>query len=104
MIFNSKVLNQEREIFIKIPQNYGNDDLDFPVHYVLDGEIIFNSYSCIAELKSQNDEIPEAIIVGIPNINRGYDLNPKENGSNFLNFILTELIPYIDHKYRTNEN
>ncbi|WP_158870202.1 alpha/beta hydrolase [Maribellus comscasis] len=104
MIFDSKILKQEREIFIKIPENYENIDLEFPVHYVLDGEIIFNSYSAIAELKAQNDEIPEAIIVGIPNIDRGYDLNPKANGVNFLDFMTTELIPYIDNRYRTNEN
>ncbi|WP_319482493.1 alpha/beta hydrolase-fold protein [uncultured Draconibacterium sp.] len=104
MIFDSKILNQEREIFIKTPENYENTDLDFPVHYVLDGEIIFNSYSAIAELKAQNEEIPEAIIVGIPNIDRGYDLNPKANGVNFLDFITKELIPYIDNKYTTNEN
>jgi len=104
MIFNSEILSQEREIFIKTPENYQNTDLDFPVHYVLDGEIIFNSYSAIAKLKAQNGEIPEAIIVGIPNIDRGYDLNPKANGVSFLNFITKELTPYIDEKYRTNEN
>ena len=104
VVFQSKILNQEREILIKLPKNYGDIDLNFPVHYVLDGEIIFNSYSSIVELKSQNDEIPAAIIVGIPNIDRGFDLNPRANGVNFLAFITKELIPHIDDKYRTNEN
>jgi predicted alpha/beta superfamily hydrolase len=104
IVFKSKVLNQEREILIKLPDNYGDIDLNFPVHYVLDGEIIFNSYSSIADLKSQNEEIPAAIIIGIPNIDRGNDLNPQANGVKFLNFITTELIPFIDNKYRTNKN
>ena len=39
IVFKSKILNQEREILIKLPENYENIDLNFPVHYVLDGEI-----------------------------------------------------------------
>ena len=99
IVFNSKILNQEREILIKLPENYKTTNSIFPVHYVLDGEIIFNSYSSIAELKSQNEEIPAAIIIGIPNVDRGFDLNPRANGVNFLDFITKELIPYIDKKY-----
>ena len=100
----SEVLNQDREILIKLPENYKNTDLTFPTHYVLDGDIIFYSYSSIVELKSKNGDIPEAIVIGIPNIDRNFDLNPRANGDNFLNFITKELIPYIDNKYRTNEN
>ena len=104
LIFKSKILNQDRDILIQLPENYNNTTSDFPVHYVLDGEIIFNSYSSIAALKAQNEEIPAAIIIGIPNIDRGFDLNPGANGDNFLAFITKELIPYIDKRYRTNEN
>lgn len=102
IVLKSEILKQERDIFIAMPDNYKDTDTSFPVHYVLDGEIIFKSYSAIAEIKS-GDHIPAAIIVGIPNINRGHDLNPKANGVNFLNFITTELIPYIDKNYRTNK-
>lgn len=100
----SEILDQEREILIKLPENYENADLRFPVHYVLDGEIIFYSYSSIVEIKSSNEEMPEVITVGITNINRGQDLNPKANGVKFLEFISKELIPFIDDKYRTNKH
>lgn len=104
IVIDSEVLNQNREILIRLPENYGNTDLKFTTHYVLDGEIIFDCYSSIVGLKSKNESIPEAIIIGIPNIDRNFDLNPKANGAIFLNFITKELIPYIDNKYRTNEN
>lgn len=102
--FRSEILNQVREISIKLPENYEDQDLSFPVHYVLDGEIIFNSYSSITELKAQNEEIPAALIIGIANIDRRFDLNPRANGGKFLDFITKELIPYIDKQYRTNND
>lgn len=102
-IIKSKVLNQEREIFIRLPQNYENTDSIYPIHYVLDGEATFSSYSSIVELKSHNKEIPKAITIGIPNIDRNFDFDPRGNGVNFLEFITKELIPFVDKKYRTNK-
>uniref|UniRef100_UPI00321729BF alpha/beta hydrolase n=1 Tax=uncultured Draconibacterium sp. TaxID=1573823 RepID=UPI00321729BF len=104
IVLKSDILNQDREIYIYLPKDYDTSDLKYSTHYVLDGEIIFFSYSGIVEIKSQNEDIPEAIVIGIPNINRGFDLNSNANGHNFLKFVTQELIPYIDNNYRTNEN
>lgn len=103
-IIKSKILNQERKIFIALPKDYEEENTSFPVHYVLDGDITFRSYSSIVNLKSHSEEIPKAIVVGIPNIDRHFDLDPRQNGINFLNFITNELIQYIDKNYKTNKD
>ena len=103
-IIKSEILNQDREIFIALPEKYDEVNGSYPVHYALDGNATFRSYSSIVNLKSGIGEIPEAIVVGIPNIDRNKDLDPRVNGPNFLDFITKELIPHIDRKYSTNNN
>lgn len=98
----SEVLNQDRDIQIRLPDDYDTSNEEYTVHYVLDGEITFTCYSSIVQLKYFSRKIPKAIVVGIPNVNRSFDMNPKENATNFLKFITHELIPEIDTKYRTN--
>ncbi|WP_170137839.1 alpha/beta hydrolase-fold protein [Chitinophaga dinghuensis] len=122
---SSKVLGEERKIYIYVPPaDTLQPNKRYPVLYVLDGD---NHFSIVAEyckyLSRQDVNIvPEMIIVGIPNTNRTRDLTPTKSifdyegkadtsanfrykssggGNNFLKFIGTELIPYIDLHYRT---
>lgn len=104
VVLKSDILNQEREIFIALPKNYEETKTSYAVHYTLDGNVIFRTYSSVVDIKSDSEEIPEAIVVGIPNIDRHFDLDPRQNGVNFLNFLIKELVPYIDKKYRTNDD
>jgi hypothetical protein len=104
IVINSEILNQEREILIALPENYNETKTNYSVHYALDGDVIFRTYSSVVNIKSWSEEIPEAIIVGIPNKDRQFDLDPRQNGVNFLNFLTKELVPYIDKKYRTNKD
>ena len=46
--------------------------------------------------------MPDAIIIGIPNIDRGFDFDPNQNAYKFLDFITKELATYIEIEYRTN--
>ena len=106
----SKVLNENRRIWIYTPnitsQN-ARSDIRYPVLYLLDGDAHFVSTVGIIQQLSQangNGVLPEMIIVGIENTNRLRDLTPsselnKENS--FVNFLSTELIPYIDKNYNT---
>ncbi|MEN8193322.1 MAG: alpha/beta hydrolase-fold protein, partial [Bacteroidota bacterium] len=71
---NSEILNQEREIFVWLPQGYDTSEYSYPIHFLLDGEITFLSYSGIVHIMSLAGQIPEAIVIGIPNINRDFDL------------------------------
>jgi len=98
----SEILHQEREIYIKFPKGYDTSDTTYPVHYILDAEVTFHSYTGLVEILNEGEEILNSIIVGIPNVDRNFDFNPKENGYKFLNFITKELVSYIDHKYRSD--
>lgn len=110
----SKVLNESRTLWIYTPeitsQNVSSDNR-YPVLYLLDGEAHFISTVGIVQHLSQangNGVLPEMIIVGIENTNRLRDLTPVILSSNdldkanpFLNFLSSELIPYIDKNYNT---
>ena len=112
----SKTLDEYREVWVKLPENYDfNNDQEYPVVYLLDGislqislETVYDNY--------WGHYLPNMILVGISNrTNRTRDLTTskvnmrrgssfkKESGGaeNFTKFIENELIPYIDNKYRS---
>ncbi|SFB80625.1 hypothetical protein SAMN04487891_102440 [Flagellimonas taeanensis] len=118
-IVNSKVLNESRRIWIHLPSNY---DLNkrYPVIYLLDGEGHFKYVSELVDYLSSYDRnrIPEIIVVGIINVDRTRDFTPVNSllfngkidsvrmsrtggGKKFLEFIQTELLPFVDAKFRT---
>jgi predicted alpha/beta superfamily hydrolase len=98
----SRSLDQDREIFVRVPAGYDTSRIDYPVHVILDGEVTFFCYAGLVEILSGEGRSGAPIVVGIPNVNRGDDLNPKKHGYSFLDFIGKELLPYIDHHYRTS--
>ncbi|MGK0391357.1 MAG: putative alpha/beta superfamily hydrolase [Maribacter sp.] len=115
---HSKVLSEEREYWISLPESYG-DKLKsykrYPIIILLDGHIHFKSSVGMIQFMggSRNGyrQLPEMIVVGIMNVNRRRDFTPdkvitkrKNNtggGDNFLAFLEQELIPKIDKDYRT---
>lgn len=113
----SNILKEERSIKIQLPESYnpGSDD-KYGVIYVTDGEWAMNLFSFIYKFAQDENYVPPAIIVAIPNkyINnknqRGRDFLPVDvsgqaksvGAGNFLSFIKNELIPYINNKYPTN--
>jgi len=120
---NSKILNEERKIWVHVPED--NNCVDFhekkyPVIYLLDANNHFKTVTrIITELGINEKIIPEMIIVGITNTNRWRDLTPTKakpgqyfatsniiansgGGDNFISFIEKELIPYIDNNYPTD--
>lgn len=103
-MLKSEILKQEREILVSLPPDYEAGEKSYPVHFILDAEITFEAYSGVVHLMHLAGQIPDAIVVGIPNIDRNYDLDFLRNGSDFLEFITRELIPVIDSSYRTKED
>jgi len=121
----SEVLNEDRDIFISVPHGFwGLDDniKQSPLTIVLDGESQFQhtvaAIDFLSSAPNGNDLMPRSIIVGIKNTNRVRDLTPINGilgnnihsleatggGVRFLEFITTELIPYIDSSYSTIAN
>ncbi len=109
-IISSKVLNENRTIWIYTPDitsQFVNPDKRFPVLYLLDGDAHFYSTVGIIQQMSQangNGVLPEMIVVAIQNTNRTRDLVPSldvNNPNPFIEFLETELIPFIDKHYKT---
>jgi len=117
---NSKVLNEARSILVYKPLDYQKDK-KYHVIYLLDGsDHFYTTLGAVNGLVS-NRQIPESIIVGIVTTNRPRDFipnitsdvkSPKQKwmsnefpeiggADNFIEFIETELIPYIDKRYST---
>jgi len=110
IVFNSKILNENRDILIYTPAGYEESDIDFPTLYITDGAENFFIATAMVNFLSRSRQIPRMIVVGIPNVNRNRDLSPSVingstdpgGGGNFLNFFEKELIPYVDKTYRTS--
>ena len=99
----SKALNEERQIQIYLPPNYKDSKEKYPVLYVLDGQRFFLYAVSLSQSFKQFQLTPEFIIVGI---NTDYPKRFQQLGDGketFIEFISTELRPYIDSTFRTND-
>ncbi|MGG5507052.1 MULTISPECIES: alpha/beta hydrolase [unclassified Myroides] len=122
----STILNETRTINIYLPPYYQpNDTIKYPVVYILDGgvEEDFIHLAGLFRVSSQPwiNRFPEAIVVGIENVNRRRDFTfavpnidfldklkyskdffPQYGGAEpYAAFLEGELIPYIDQHYNT---
>lgn len=111
---HSAVLNERREILVGKPSGYDSGDDDYPVLYLLDGESNFHHVTGLTKFLARDQQIPEILVVGIPNTDRDRDLTPMSTvarersefptqggADDFLRFLKNELIPFVDEKYRT---
>ena len=113
---SSRVLSETRVIDVSLPASYGTDSMRrYPVLIVLDGDVEQQIAATTARFYAETSQIPELIVVGVRNTNRGRDFTPAlrpdfpappeipvaGGADNFLDFLSDELVPYIDHHYRT---
>ena len=111
VIFQSKVLGMARPMMIALPARYAQENTRYPVLYVLDGRAHFLHAVATTRFLAQNGRMPAMIVVAIPNVapGRDHDFTPthekerKVSGGaeKFLEYMRTELFPYIENKYRT---
>ncbi|WP_227521478.1 MULTISPECIES: alpha/beta hydrolase [Bacillus] len=122
-------LNRERMISVYLPKEYENSNKDYPVLYMHDAqnlyrdedsffgsswriadcleeiglELIVVGIDCNAEGTKRTDEFGPWIIE--KSINRGLEIDELIDlggeGEQYINFIVEELKPYIDKKYKT---
>jgi len=115
----SNIVNDEYYLYIKLPKDYNETDIRYPVIYLLDGDIAFTMAWSTVRYLQYGGQVPDVIIVGIgygsllssdeENMrDRDYTIS-KLPGSdvsggaeNFINSLKTEIIPFIDSLYRTN--
>ncbi len=117
----SKELKRELRMYVSLPKSYYTTDKYYPVLYMCDGQNLFDDFQAkygkswgILEAYETNPDLPELIIVGIEsNDDRSDELVPfkfkfEEDGKvwggktdNFLDFIVENLKPVINKRYRT---
>ena len=110
----SKILKEEREIYVYLPPNINETGSTYPVIYLLDGQSLHNVCASFVQHYSNRDRIPQAIVVGIASTERLRDFSSikrttrdGETGGggaeNFIDFMSKELFPIIEEKYPTRD-
>ena len=111
------------KVIVYLPPDYKNSMNKYPVFYMQDGQNLFDEATSFLGIEWNVDETAEklikenkiepVIIVGIYNTkDRADDYTPffekkRNQGGNadkYLKFICSELIPFINNKYRTLSN
>jgi hypothetical protein len=106
---SSKILDEERPIWVYLPFEYEKSRESYPVFYLLDGEIHFHHVSGILEFLSFYSHMPRMIVIAVTNIDRERDFLPTSENNwppvaaadQFRAFLKKELIPLVEKKYRT---
>ena len=115
VMIHSQVLQEDRPLMVYLPESYSVSTFRYPVLFLLDAEGDFLHTVGIVEFLAGTDQIPELILVGIPNTHRSRDLTPESpndtespkfwgewGGANqFRRFLSEELIPFVERRYRT---
>ncbi|MEP3209703.1 MAG: alpha/beta hydrolase-fold protein [Maribacter sp.] len=99
----SAILNQDRTIQIYTPEAYSESKQDYPVLYILDGQWYFVSGVAIQKALRTPGAIPEMIVVGINNSNPLRRTLFSDENEKFTDFLINEVIQYVDSNYRTNK-
>lgn len=116
---SSTILDEDRDVLISLPLNYKRNIHSYPIIVVLDAEYLFEITNAIVKIKTSRNEMPESIIVGIPN-NTGKRSDmalelTKNDGRKFfgdnggkskayLDFFKKELFPFLEKNYRVNSS
>jgi predicted alpha/beta superfamily hydrolase len=113
----SSIVGQEYRIPVWLPPGYATSDRTYPVLYLLDADVFFGLAADSSFILLP--EIPEMIVVGIGYPIQSYedwirlrtrDLGPTAwaerpgsgGASDFLAFLRTELIPFVEASYRAD--
>jgi len=105
VILHSKIENTDRELFIRVPKDYGKKNLVYPVVYLFDAhdKTLYNYTSATIDRLMWTHDIPDVILVGIAQNDRSKELSVERNEETstlFLKFIVDELVPYVNKNYQ----
>jgi len=123
-VIHSKILNEDRKLFIYSPDQVGGNVLPaYPVLYLLEENDMPMVAGMVKYMSSYNEQLPAMLVVGIEgNGQRIRDLTPTHSlydnmgrldpspnswlqssggGGNFLRFVREEVMPFVESKYRT---
>ena len=108
--FHSYVLNNEREIFVWIPNEYHLYDKEYPLLIIHDGQNVFHPGESMsgsewnldesATEMINNKEIEPIIMVGVSNTkDRSLEYNPFLSGKSYGVALTKELLPELRKQY-----
>jgi len=112
----SRFMDKKLDFFVWLPPGYNADNSkSYPVLYMHDGQNLIDPKIAFAGNDWQVDEtatrlikeykIKEIIVVGIYNTkDRLEEYSDTEKGEKYLKFIVDELKPFVDAKYRTQND
>lgn len=113
---HSTVLNEERRLNIYLPGSFDKTK-SYPVIYLLDGSYNedFLHITGLTQFYNMTFGMPEAIIVGISNVDRKRDFTHHTDAADlkqefpttghsaaFIQFVEQELKPFVEQHYKTN--
>lgn len=103
-VVHSKVLDEDRILRVRLPEGYDKGDRKYPVLYKLDGQqpVFLETAAAVEYLVDMSDKVPDQIVVGIENGDRLRDMDPERGAESFGRFITTELVPFVEARYRTS--
>jgi predicted alpha/beta superfamily hydrolase len=118
-ITSTIVSGQEYELHIALPSGYEKSNKKYPVVYLMDSQWDFALVSAILGEEYYDGFVPEVIIVGVtwggikpdPESLRARDYTPtneasiKQSGGGeaFLDFMKTELFPFVESNYKADK-
>lgn len=114
---DSKVMGEGRPIVVWTPPGCAAGGRACPVLYLTDAERQFAHTVTTVEFLARNGRMPPMIVVGILNTDRTRDLTPYRDrddetdgpmaaaggADRFLQFLETELVPWVETRYRTEK-
>ena len=112
-VLQSRILEEDRELMIALPDGYeAGETKAYSLFIVLDARGNFNATASMLQNLARARVVPPMIVVGIKNTNRWRDLTPvfwngmdvpgTGGGDDFMSFLKSELIPYVESNWRTN--
>ena len=112
--FYSEVLDEEMEIWVRLPNNYSTIDGQFPAIYLLDGPAHFIYMSGLLD-KLEQRGVPKSIVVGIRSNDRNRDFTPEitdkfeaetfpssGGADDFKDMLEADLFPFMRESFRVN--
>jgi predicted alpha/beta superfamily hydrolase len=120
--FYSKNVADSFSIFISTPDEYDTSHQNYPIVYLLDANLYFDIVATTLKKYAEVGLADPVILVGIgykdiqtmdslrdrdytfPQALPEYEMTASGGANKFLDFIEREVVPYIDHEYRTDSS
>lgn len=102
----SKILSRQVDYCVDLPANYQSSNFRYPTLYFLHG--LFENYhawdekggKAVFDRLLQRGKIGPFVVI-LPDADNSFYVNSYDGRDRYEDFFIQELVPFIDHKYRT---